>query len=161
LLDLSAAAAGRISFPASQNASAGANVLDDYEEGTFTPTWSASAGTAVSLGNGSFSGVYTKIGDLVHFQADLIFGSTTTYGDAGTYRWSGLPFTPGASVGSICNAQLLRQGVSYVNAQARINPSSTTVTDFIVSTGANYWANTYPYTWANTDISTFRGSYKL
>ena len=36
-LDLSASGAGQILFPATQNASSGANTLDDYEEGTWTP----------------------------------------------------------------------------------------------------------------------------
>src|SRR5262245_38953599 len=36
-LDISSANCGQIIFPATQNSHAGANVLDDYEEGTFTP----------------------------------------------------------------------------------------------------------------------------
>jgi hypothetical protein len=57
VLDL---AIGQIKFPATQVASANANTLDDYEEGTFTP----------DIRNGSWafgarSGFYTKIGNLV------------------------------------------------------------------------------------------------
>jgi len=59
---------GQIAFPASQNASAGANTLDDYEEGTFSPTVRG-AGTA---GSGTYTtqvGLYTKVGNLVTFTA--------------------------------------------------------------------------------------------
>jgi len=38
LLDLSPATSGRIKFPATQNASADADTLDDYREGTYTGT---------------------------------------------------------------------------------------------------------------------------
>lgn len=34
---------GQIVFPATQNASSNANTLDDYEEGTWTPTVGSSA----------------------------------------------------------------------------------------------------------------------
>ena len=61
-----------------------ANALDDYEEGTWTPTAGSGAGTLTSS-----SGVYTKIGRLVCVSAYVTFtgastGSNRTYG--------GLPF---------------------------------------------------------------------
>ena len=43
--------AGQIAFPASQSASAGANVLDDYEEGAWTP--------ALNFGGGDTSITYS------------------------------------------------------------------------------------------------------
>jgi hypothetical protein len=53
------ATAGQIPFPAVQVPSGGANVLDDYEEGTWTPTL---GGTTTY---GSQWGHYTKVGRLV------------------------------------------------------------------------------------------------
>jgi hypothetical protein len=41
---------GRLSFPATQSASSDANTLDDYEEGTFTPTVSAGSGSITTVG---------------------------------------------------------------------------------------------------------------
>lgn len=61
-LTISGASAGQVVFPASQNASAGANTLDDYEEGT----WTVSPNTNLTLT--SATGYYVKIGKLVHFQ---------------------------------------------------------------------------------------------
>ena len=57
-----------ITFPATQSASTNANTLDDYEEGTFTPTDGSGAGLSLT----SLSGIYTKIGNLVTyvFRAD-------------------------------------------------------------------------------------------
>jgi len=48
LLDISGASAGQIKFPATQNASADANTLDDYEEGTWTAVLSDGTNNATS-----------------------------------------------------------------------------------------------------------------
>jgi hypothetical protein len=53
---------GQITFPATQSASADANTLDDYEEGTWTPTLTGSSGSATYFVQ---SGTYTKIGNMV------------------------------------------------------------------------------------------------
>ena len=67
LTDISAATSGQIKFPATQNASADANTLDDYEEGTFAPTLFFGA-TEISVYNAQV-GRYTKIGNTVYFTA--------------------------------------------------------------------------------------------
>ena len=77
-----------IGFPATQVANAGANILDDYEEGTFTPTWGAGGGSLT--GTSSNYGKYTKIGDTVH----LWFGAVIDSGTASSYyRITNAPFT--------------------------------------------------------------------
>lgn len=50
------------------------------------PTWTASAGSP-SLGNGTLTGRYKRIGKTVDFQLRLTIGSTTTVGTAGAF-WS-------------------------------------------------------------------------
>lgn len=81
-----------ITFPATQSASSDANTLDDYEEGTWTPT-------AVNVtGVTSTSGSYTKIGRVVCVQGRLST-STSISCTAGSGYLSGLPFTV-ATVGS-------------------------------------------------------------
>lgn len=87
LVDLSGAAAGQIKFPASQNASSNANTLDDYEEGTWTPTVTAQTGSFTTV---SGTGRYQKIGNTVHFFVSV------TITDAGTATGGAiftLPFT--------------------------------------------------------------------
>lgn len=88
LLDLSGAGAGQVKFPASQNASGNANTLDDYEEGTFTPTvigqTSGAATYIIQVGQ------YTKIGAHVFFS---IYITTATNGTiVGNVQIGGLPF---------------------------------------------------------------------
>lgn len=67
---------GQIKFPASQNASADANTLDDYEEGSWTPAWTASSGSATLS---SSSGKYVKIGRLVTVNFKSNFTSSSSY----------------------------------------------------------------------------------
>jgi hypothetical protein len=73
---------GQIKFPATQNASADANTLDDYEEGTWTPAGG-------SLTN-NVTATYTKVGRLVHATYDFTFPGG---GAATQAQVTGLPFT--------------------------------------------------------------------
>jgi hypothetical protein len=76
--------AGGIKFPATQVASSDANTLDDYEEGTWTPSV---GGTATYTGNRA--GSYIKVGGLVYVSMILQITLLGT-GSAGTV--TGLPF---------------------------------------------------------------------
>lgn len=83
LVDLSAVGAGQIKFPATQNPSANPNTLDDYEEGTWTPTLGGTTTYTVQ------TGAYTKIGRSVHLSCTL---TINTIGTGSTLQISGLPF---------------------------------------------------------------------
>ena len=78
-----------ITFPATQSASSNANTLDDYEEGTWTPT--QGAGLTV-IGTFSSGGNYTKIGNIVYLQGYVV-GSTSVAFTNGATVCDGLPFT--------------------------------------------------------------------
>ena len=81
-----------IAFPATQSASSDANCLDDYEEGTWTP--SLGGNTTYSIQQGS----YTKVGRMVYLNFDI---SVTTLGTGSAVTFSGMPF---ASVAGTSNA---------------------------------------------------------
>lgn len=83
-----------VQFPATQVASANANCLDDYEEGTWTPVVTSFSGTITTVG--TVLGTYTKIGRQVTVFADC---TITTNGTGGTLLLvKGLPFTQDRSV---------------------------------------------------------------
>ena len=85
---------GSIKFPGTQGASSDANSLDDYEEGTFTPTY-VSSGASFSY-TSQFGG-YTKIGRMVYFDAYIVSNSASG-GTAGNAVYiGGLPFTCASS----------------------------------------------------------------
>jgi len=73
-----------------------ANVLNDYEEGTFVPTLSGGTTQPATLINGT--GRYTKIGRVVTVQ--IYFNGVNTTGYSGLLGITGLPFTNNGSVGS-------------------------------------------------------------
>ena len=116
----SASGAG-ITFPSTDlHYSTNANTLDDYEEGTFTPTLTG----GFSSGPTSYSvqtGAYTKIGRVVYFFLDLDSNGATANASAITI--GGLPFT------SITPASSGRGG-AYVTYQ--INFDTNTVDSFVV-----------------------------
>jgi hypothetical protein len=78
-----------ISFPATQSACSDANTLDDYEEGTWTPTVS-SGYTSISYNNQH--GWYVKVGLLAVISCRVQFSGTA---NASNIIIAGLPFTQG------------------------------------------------------------------
>ena len=77
-------------------------VLDDYEEGTWTPTL-PSGGTVSSVGNAR----YTKIGRFVHVGAYFEMSAITN--NTSTFYIGGLPYTVRPTAGYHCTS-----GVGYV-----------------------------------------------
>ena len=87
-----AASGAGITFPASQSASTDANTLDDYEEGTWTPSVVASGGGSPTQTN---SGAYTKIGRTVSLWCRI---NLSAHSGSGNMNISGLPFSANGSV---------------------------------------------------------------
>jgi len=69
-----------------------ANLLDDYEEGTWTPVVKSNANT---ISGGTRLATYTKVGRMVHVFFSIAGGTTTgTIDNSGDFfRIQGLPFT--------------------------------------------------------------------
>jgi hypothetical protein len=110
-----------VGFPATQVASSDANTLDDYEEGTFTPTVSGST----SAGTGTYSnqtGYYTKVGRLVTV---TVYMNWTAHTGTGNMRFSNLPFVAanvatnynGISIAFLNNIALTAGNVLYGNVE--------------------------------------------
>jgi hypothetical protein len=83
-LRIPADAAG-ITFPATQAPSSDANTLDDYEEGTWTPTFNANLTAAAAYAKGR----YVKIGSMVWITYSFKVG---TVSGANNFEFGGLPF---------------------------------------------------------------------
>ena len=115
---------GNIVFPATQNASAGANTFDDYEEGTFTPGITFGGGNT-GMTFSTQSGTYTKIGNRVAITLRISLsakGSST-----GAALITGLPFTtPSASPTEAAAISL--DSISYNGfPQAHLTNGETTI----------------------------------
>jgi len=77
-------------------------LLADYEEGTFTPSYTGSGGNPTVVYS-TQSGIYTKVGRLVTFKISLV--TTSSSGGSGNLGVNGLPFA--ASSGQGCSLQFV------------------------------------------------------
>jgi len=115
---------GQLAFPTVQIPSSNPNVLDDYEEGTWTP--SVTTSTAVVS---STAGNYTKIGNCVNFTIDIILSSGFF---ASSDRIS-IPFT--------CATSKLGSAVLFASTTTSIpdgvNAQAQTLIPFLISSASN------------------------
>ena len=111
--------AGQIVFPAVQSASAGVNTLDDYEEGTWTPSLGGTTTYTTQIGT------YTKIGRAVYVHLLL---TINTIGSGSTGTISGLPFTNGVSEAPVFIGAYSSLANSVTALFGRVNSGTTTMT---------------------------------
>ncbi len=116
---------GQIPFPATQNPSADANTLDDYEEGSWTPVIGGSGGTSGQTYTGQ-SGNYTKIGNLV----TAWFGVTLSAKGVITtnVQIQGLPFAAGAQSGDVTIGYFENLATNWISLNGLLNPAATAAT---------------------------------
>jgi hypothetical protein len=117
-----------ITFPATQSASSDANTLDDYEEGTFSSTLTASGSAPSSVTYSQQQGRYTKIGRLV--QIEIYVRWTAYSGGSGNVFIGGLPFTAAsAPFGAFTISETTGLTISgtYYSLVGEMNSSATTI----------------------------------
>lgn len=85
---------GQISFPVAQNASSDSNTLDDYEEGTWTPTLTFGTPGNLAVTYTIRSGRYVKIGRQVSLSFSILTATFTHTTAAGNCNVTALPFNP-------------------------------------------------------------------
>ena len=126
-----------ITFPATQSASSDANTLDDYEEGTWTPTDQSGA----SIGLNNQSGYYVKIGKYVYASTRFFFNVNSSSTGA---QIGGLPFATnggGFAVGY----------TGYTTCGTAVNFRTSGANGFYISNAAN-GANITCATLSNQEI---------
>ncbi|CAB4137391.1 hypothetical protein UFOVP768_32 [uncultured Caudovirales phage] len=121
-------------------------LLDDYEEGTWTPTITSTSGALTSY---TSSGFYTKVGRTVTVQAAFTITNPGTASGQATV--AGYPFTSinSARLAGISPAREIDQtGVSTYIAQLANNAAQGSVS---LNTGAGIvWGLNYTYAWSFT-----------
>jgi hypothetical protein len=145
-----------ITFPATQSSSTNANTLDDYEEGTWTP--SVLFNNAVSSGQtGTFAGFYTKVGNQV-FATGLI--NLTNKGSGSGYTSiGGLPFTSNSNSNYRALMQIFWSGTAtaYVYMLALLGNSGTSA-ELLAATAATTDMGNNPQESAINNTTAFRFS---
>jgi hypothetical protein len=98
-------------------------LLDDYEEGTWTPSVDSTSGFTNTNVDAAYS-TYTKIGNLVNIRTHLQFPDSSGNVALGDYAYiRGLPFVPAAQDNTMMNAYRYNNGN---NASAFVTTSVTT-----------------------------------
>jgi len=95
-----------IDFSDSSGAGSTSELLDDYEEGTWSPTDASGAGLSLS----SVSGTYTKVGRQVTIICSVTYPTT---GSSANVAIGGLPFTTGTPEGAAFIRYTTASSVSY------------------------------------------------
>jgi len=125
-------------------------LLDDYEEGTWTPTL---GGTATYS---SRTATYTKIGRVVHVYCDM---TVNTIGTGSTSTVSGLPYNPAGFGGALSVGFFTSLATSVINIQLRLNAASSDIT--VQSEITSYTASGSNAIFQNGTRFTFSGTYNV
>lgn len=99
-----------------------ANYLDDYEEGTFTPTLVGSGSNpSVTYNTTNTKGLYVKIGRVVYFALRIV---TTAYsGGSGGLAAGGLPFSATSTdINQFNCGGYFSDGINYGASKTVLNP---------------------------------------
>lgn len=141
---------GGIDFSASSHAAGmTSELLDDYEEGTWTPTFSG-----LTLGDGTAQGRYTKTGRTVFIEVYVLWGSTTS--TAGTWYVTNIPFTAAATHRAYSSGNILDNGTQNYYCGTNITENTTNLYFMALGTSGTYLTqtnvtNTVPMTWTTND----------
>lgn len=140
---------GRIAFPAASIASTDPNTLDDYAEGTFTPTLTFGAGSA-GITYAAQAGRFTKIGRRVW--VDLVVALTSKGTSTGNALVRGLPYTSASGSVSAIGAVIPFPLTGVTSPHCSLDPSASVVNLYQLASGAlatitdaNFAANTSVY----------------
>jgi len=135
-------------------------ILDDYEEGTFTPTFAN-----FNTGNGSIFGIYRKIGDMVTIYCGFTLGSTSSFLST-MHTIGGLPFTAISPTGSgtenNINCLMKDADTNSYHGFARVQRGAATIAYPHLDSaegGSNLISSSTPFTWTTNDNMTVFGQY--
>lgn len=159
----SGTAPGEMTWESLQSFSAGVKVgndlradpttLDWYQEGTFTPGVSFGGGTTgITYNGGSTGGVFTRIGNVVHFELEVRL--TNKGSSTGSASITGLPFTAsGSPIQKPCSVDTLNMtgltgaptlvvigGVTTAALSETSSTGSVALTDTNFGNSSRIWA---------------------
>ncbi|HJP69392.1 MAG TPA: hypothetical protein VJ846_10860 [Sphingomicrobium sp.] len=131
-------AQGQLAFPATQNPSAGANTLDDYEEGTWTPALTFATPGNLSVAYTLQNARYVKVGGIVHANFVILTSTFTFTTASGNLLLTGLPFTSlNASANDRWYSPVAFQGITKAGFTAFVGALLPNVTQLqIIGSGS-------------------------
>lgn len=122
--------AGQIAFPDTAVPSGDPNTLDDYEEGTWTPT-----GTLVTAGNSSNAnqgGTYQIVGNQITVVGTTNFTKGT---GSGNFTITGMPVAEGASMVVVVNVLIIGAGAANHTIVSQIGVAGQVIVIYLQPEG--------------------------
>ena len=162
------AGAGGLAFPATAVAVANANTLDDYEEGTFTPSFNTTNSDLTGFSHDTQTGSYVKIGTQVTVSIELSTTNALSITGTGIVRVTGLPFllaqvanggrnvlalthdTRWATNPSFGQIQGSDTAIKLYKNNAMSSGASLAVSDFSATNSSNFNIVTFMFTYITT-----------
>ena len=123
-----------------------ANLLDDYEEGNFTPTLFGSTTGTGSTGSATGTGKYRKVGSICTIQ--VYFSNVTLSSQSGQLSFGALPFD---SVGAYGVGAPMMYGVDF--------PANSYVVGYISGTAVGMYSVTDNAAWGQVAVENQSGLY--
>ncbi len=134
---------------------------------SFTPSWIAEGGAAPTLGNGTITGRYLKIGRTVDWVLQLTWGATTAPGGGGaSENWAfTLPAVPAAGFtfrSAIADALDASAALHYGAGAVYTTSNGGSIRSLVDQRAASsaIWDSLVPFTWAASDILYASGRYE-
>lgn len=129
---------------------------------SYTPTW----GGAVTIGNGTSTGAFTRVGKTVHFRAKLVWGSTSSMAAASATVT--LPVTSlAAGANAACRVDFYDDSSVATGGLTMgfLVLGTTTATLWRTAAGGSYvdsaaLSSTIPFSWAAPDEIRVSGTYE-
>lgn len=129
-----------------------ANTLDDYEEGTFTPTITGSSSNP-TVTYITQVGKYTKVGNLV--RANIYLETSAFSGGSGNLQFAGLPFTSANITATSSQGSIAFYKVNSHDAENTANVSTNTTVVTVLgrsgSTASDTWGALQIAAWTNAN----------
>jgi hypothetical protein len=147
-----------ITFPSAEVASTNANTLDDYEEGTWTPSLIGGTGASGQTYTRT-NGAYTKIGRQVTCTFEVQLSALGTV--SGTAQLGGLPFPVGNSRRyrtGLTTGRFANMGQSYVIVNGQLAENASVI-NLYIATAAATSLSTPDATDAFTNTTAIEGSF--
>ena len=146
-----------ITFPATQSASTNANTLDDYEEGTWTPTLAFGGNSVGITYTTSYNtSSYTKIGSRVFVSGITIL--TSKGSSTGNATLKNLPF-PATGVSGFSTVTLSLAGTTFTGQYSAELDANDDVIGFYQVTTAGVQSALTNTNFSNSSAFTFSFSY--
>ena len=157
-----------ITFPATQVACSNVNTLDDYEEGTFTPSINTTNNDLTGFSYNTQTGSSVKIGKQVTVSIEVSTINALSITGTGVVRVTGLPFSVAEVSNGGRNVLALTHDNRWTNNPSfgQIQSSDTAiklfknnamntaaalaVSDFVATNSANYNIVTFMFTYITT-----------